>query len=238
MIKCSAVLLPLLLCTACERDEYRFGTHGAPQLCVPTSDVDPDGIKYANVSLKLEPRDGHYPSVPILFRGSLIKSYIPGFYVDPEFRDDPGINGISSSINFLDSGGAHKIGPALRAANLRELWYAQPPCQHRLIEKLRGSALYRAHCSNDDIQVLLLTKDPDLKSPLPDRDTLVAATCSDGNIKYGVHAGHTVHPCRRVFVFDHFMIDYRFLQQNAGFLHAMDDFLRRKIRGWKSACKR
>jgi len=71
---------------------------------------------------------------------------------------------------------------------------------------------------------------------MPSAHTFVLATCDYEVIALGPYQGSERRECHRVLIFDGFMIDYQFAEQNAGLMDRLDTFLEKKIGEWKRNC--
>lgn len=217
---------------------HEFGVNGKTVLCVPSSDMDPALIPYNDESTDLAVGSGHTPGFGFLFKADQVQSHIDigKFRVFPELNDLPHVNTLGGSVGFLSAPDSRRLGPAMRARDLSDEWYASGDCAGVVVTPLQQGNLFEVKCTAKDNYSNVLNRVPDRSKPLPEPNSVVVATCLSETISAGKFVGHTLRSCRRVVVLDGFIFDYQIQKDNLPLYQQIDRFLRSKIVEWKRDC--
>ena len=230
-------LLPLILVAL--TGMHVFGIGGKPILCVPESDLNPDLMGFNDESTHLEPGNGHTPGFAAFFSlAEMRRRFGTRYSSDPVFGNSPALTGLEVTVTLLSDADAHRLGPAMRARDIDDIWHGTGACPNATTQPLAGSHLYVARCSPNSSYSSLWNRNRNSKEEMPNGNTFVVATCDYDTIAFGPYKGHDLRECTRILIFDGFMIDYRFTEQNAVLIEQFDAFLKDKIAQWRNNCSK
>jgi hypothetical protein len=217
---------------------HKFGVNGKAVLCVPSSDMNPVLMPYNDESTRLTVGSGHTPGFAFSFRADQVQSQIDvgSFRVFPELDKLPNVNSLGGSVGFLSVPDSLRLGPAMRARDLSDEWFANGHCAEAVVSRIQPYDLFELKCTAKDNYSNILNREPDPGKALPDPNTMVVATCLYETISAGKFAGHALRNCRRVVILEEFIVDYQIQKDNVPLYRQIDQFLRRKIVEWKGNC--
>lgn len=217
--------------------QHLFGIDGKPILCIPESDLNPALLTYNDESTHLMPGNGHTPGFSTLFSIAEMRRHFGSeYYSNPAFGVDPALTGLSATVSFLGNDDKRRYGPAMRARDIRDTWKGRGACPDPEVRSLANTGLFLAKCSAMANYGSLWNRDRNTKIEMPDDNTFVVATCNYETISFGPYKGIERRNCARVIVLDGFMVDYRFIEENAGLIQRFDAFLKDKIAQWEQNC--
>lgn len=218
---------------------HMFGIGGRPILCVPDADLNPALLPFNDESTHLRPGNGHTPGFAAFFSLSEMRNRLgSAYFSNPTFDDNPAMSGLSATISFVSVDDQRRLGPAMRARDIRDIWMRRGACPDATVQPIPRTDLFLAKCSSASNYSSLWNIAPDLKSDLPNPNTFVIASCNYSTITVGPYKGAERRECTRVFIDGGLMVDYHFVEQNAPLIAQFDDFFKDKIENWKRACSR
>jgi hypothetical protein len=204
---------------------FNFGINGAPIFCVPREDIDPDLIKYADVSLFLKSHGAEYPHVPFAIELNRVRTSVPAFRLFQRASR----KALTGTISFLPLR-ARGIQWGKRARHVTEIWHHSYPCQHPTIKEIQRSGKFLVKCNSRVWDELLLGKSPTATLPPPNVYESVIATCWETQKN-----GET--QCERVFRYKTFLIDYYLSVANAPSVKEMDMLIEQRVSAWERNCE-
>ncbi len=213
-----------------------FGTDGRRILCVPQSDMDPALLRYADESTHLIIGSGHTPGFSFWFPPDLTQSHIDNYSVIPGFTGYPYVNALSGTVGFLGKDDEARLGSAMRARNIDDEWYARSACPHPFVKPLASASMYEIKCSANADYGAIWDRLPDHRIAMPNPNDFVVATCRYETIQLGPYKGRALKNCARIVKIDHFLIDYRFQEENAPLVSRLDLFIRARLSRWRENC--
>lgn len=216
--------------------QHAFGVGGKRILCVPEADMDPLLKAYADESTHLQPGFGHTPGFGFMFRPETMKSTIPSYVVVQGFEGHPYANALSGTVGFLDKNDRARLGPAMRARNTKDEWYARDECPRPIVTSLRDAKLFVVKCSANADYATIWNRAPAALTTMPNPNDFVVATCQYENVRLGPYAGRGLRNCARVVVIDGFLIDYRFQEENTAVIPRIDSMIHEKLAQWSKNC--
>lgn len=216
--------------------QHVFGINGNPVLCVPDSDMDPALVRYADESTDLHPGPGRIPSFSFLFSSRFMQSIISGYSIVPGFREHAYVNTLSGTVGFLGWDDRLRFGPAMRARNLEEEWYARDECPEPTVTPIPDTGLYEVRCRAGANYSAIWNRAPDPKVSMPKPNEFIVATCQYEHISFGPYADHNLSTCARIVIIEGFRVDYRFQQKNVEFVPQIDSLIRSKLFEWERNC--
>lgn len=215
---------------------HKFGSDGHAILCVSSSVMDSNLLRYNDESTDLRVGHGRTPGFGFLFSAEKVKQLFKDFRIKPEFIGHPYVNQLSGSIDFLGADDQARLGSAMRARDSEDVWYARGRCSSREVTRLSRTDLLEAKCARGDNYASLWNRPPVLGAAMPNPNTFVIATCEYETVQIGPYAGSKRRTCSRVLKTDGFLIDYRFQEENASLIPQFDALLLQKISEWKANC--
>ncbi len=232
------VVRALILATAVlfGAGEHLFGTNGRPVLCIPTADLDPSLISYADELLYLRPGSGHTPGFSFSLSPAFMKAHIDGFVVLSSVGGSPYVNAFTGTVSFLGKDDRIRFGPAMRARTVEDAWKSQGECVHPDVEPLAQARLFKIRCSKQASYSELWNRAPDSKQAMPDPNRFVVATCNLVEFQQGPNKTTAVTRCARVITIGSFLVDYWMTEENSQFYPQLDEVVREKISEWKRNC--
>lgn len=216
---------------------HLFGMDGSPVLCVPEGALNPALMPFNDESTHLQPGGGHTPGFGVFFSlNEMRRRFGMAYHSDPAFGDNPALTGLSATISFVSAEDQLRLGPAMRARYVRDIWTRSGACPAATVQPLPRTLLFVAKCSAESDYGSLWDRAPDPKSEPPDPNVFVVATCNYSTISAGPYKGTEQRECRRLFIDGGQMVDYQFAEQNAPLIARFDAFFKEKIESWKRAC--
>jgi hypothetical protein len=92
---------------------------------VPAVDLDPTLEPYNDESTHLVVGSGHTPGFGTNFDAVWVKGRIEGYEVKSETEIPRRFSDLYVSIHFLGSNDRQRLGPAMRARDVEDIWYAK-----------------------------------------------------------------------------------------------------------------
>ena len=165
---------------------------------------------------------GHTPGFSFVFRPEVMRSIIAGYVIVPGFEGHPYVNALSGTVGFLGQDDRGRLGSAMRARAIEDVWYARDKCPKPAARSLVGTVLYEVKCSAQADYGAIWNRTPDPKTTMPNPNEFVIATCKYEYIQIGPYKGRNLKNCQRVFIADRFLIDYRFQEENVAAVSQID----------------
>jgi len=216
--------------------QHVFGINGKPVLCVPDSDMDPLLVRYADESTNLNPGSGHTPGFSFLFSSKFMRSIISGYSIVPGFEEHPYVNNLSGTVGFLGQDDRARFGPAMRARDIKDEWYARDKCPEPSITPIVDTGLFEVKCSAEANYSAIWSRAPDPTIVMPNPNEFIVATCNYRNIPLGPYRGKSFNSCTRTVIINRFFIDYRLQEENVALFSRIDAMIRDKLSEWERNC--
>jgi hypothetical protein len=214
---------------------HEFGRDGHAELCVPESDLAPLLLPYDSESRDLVVGSGHTPGFGARFEAQWVKQTIGDFGIKPDSEAPQRFNDLYVSVSFLGLDDKNRLGSAMRARDIDDIWYAKGRCTLPAVAKVAGTGFFKVQCSSNDNYASIWNRAPTPTS-LPNPNELVVATCNFDTPAVGPYSGKSFRTCSRVTKLDGFLVDFHIQEENLPLIQQVDEMVRKKIGEWRANC--
>lgn len=237
LIAIAVSVILLVASTTAQSDLHVFGVGGKPILCVPTTELDPLLLQYADSGVDNRPGSGRVPGFAFWFSPESIRAFSPRYVVVMALDGHPYANALLGTVGFLGEDDRKRLGPSMRARAVEDQWYGQGQCSNRAIAPLVGIGFFKIQCEAIADYAAVWNRAPSPSMTMPVPDEFVVATCRYAEVNRGPYAGQIFKNCTRVINTGELLVEYRIQEENMNLIPDLDLTVRHRIAQWKENCR-